>query len=126
MSNKPIVLILLHNDSVEANKIAAQVCQQLNQAQVSICALASDKKLVQTLGFEIDEFIEGKSANPNLARARLSAAGIPIPSELVTAWDVENGKPHPEPYLKGAANLGFDISDCVVFEDAASGILAGL
>ena len=67
MSNKPIVLILLHNDSVEANKIAAQVCQQLNKAQVSICALASDKKLVQTQGFEIDEFIEGKSANPNLA-----------------------------------------------------------
>jgi len=46
VSNKPIVLILLHNDSVEANKIAAQVCQQLSKAQVSICALASDKKLV--------------------------------------------------------------------------------
>lgn len=67
MSNKPIVLILLHNDSVEANKIAAQVCQQLNKAQVSICALASDKQLVKTQGFEIDEFVEGKSANPNLA-----------------------------------------------------------
>lgn len=66
------------------------------------------------------------SANPNLARARLAAAGIPIPKELVTAWDVEKGKPHPEPYLKGAENLGFDISDCVVFEDAASGIQAGL
>jgi NAD+ kinase len=67
VSNKPIVLILLHNDSVEANKIAAQVCQQLHKAEVSICALASDKKLVQTQGFEIDEYIEGKSSNPNLA-----------------------------------------------------------
>jgi NAD+ kinase len=67
MSNKPIVLILLHNDSVEANKIAAQVCQQLSNAQVSICALASDKKLVQSQGFEIEEYIPGKSANPNLA-----------------------------------------------------------
>ena len=66
------------------------------------------------------------SANPNLAKARLKAAGIQIPKELVTAWDVENGKPHPEPYLKGAANLGFDISECVVFEDAPSGIQAGL
>lgn len=66
------------------------------------------------------------SANPNLARARLTAAGIPIPKEIVTAWDVQKGKPDPEPYLKGASNLGFDISDCVVFEDAASGILAGL
>ena len=66
------------------------------------------------------------SANPNLAHARLAAAGIPIPKELVTAWDVSKGKPDPEPYLKGAENLGFDISDCVVFEDAASGIQAGL
>ena len=65
------------------------------------------------------------SANPNLARARLAAAGIPIPKELVTAWDVTKGKPDPEPYLKGAENLGFDISDCVVFEDAAAGIQAG-
>ena len=65
------------------------------------------------------------SANPNLARARLAAAGIPIPKELVTAWDVTKGKPDPEPYLKGAENLGYDISDCVVFEDAAAGIQAG-
>jgi len=66
------------------------------------------------------------SANPSLARARLEAAGIPIPQELVTAYDVQRGKPDPEPYLLGAKRLGFDIEDCVVFEDAASGIQAGL
>ena len=66
------------------------------------------------------------SANPDLARARLTAAGIPIPMELVTAYDVTKGKPDPEPYLMGAQKLGFDISECVVFEDAAAGIQAGL
>ncbi len=66
------------------------------------------------------------SANPFLAKARLEAAGIPVPAELVTAYDVSKGKPDPEPYLKGAANLGFDISECVVFEDAQAGIQAGL
>jgi mannitol-1-/sugar-/sorbitol-6-phosphatase len=65
------------------------------------------------------------SANPNLARARLAAAGIPIPAELVTAYDVTRGKPDPEPYLLGATKLGFDISECVVFEDADAGIQAG-
>ena len=34
MSKKPVVLILLHNDSPAANKVAAQVSQQLAQAQV--------------------------------------------------------------------------------------------
>lgn len=66
------------------------------------------------------------SANPNLARARLAAAGLPIPAELVTAADVKHGKPHPEPYLTGAARLGFDPADCVVFEDAQAGATAAI
>lgn len=66
------------------------------------------------------------SANPNLARARLAAAGLPIPAELVTAADVKFGKPHPEPYLTGAARLGFDPADCVVFEDAQAGATAAI
>jgi sugar-phosphatase len=66
------------------------------------------------------------SANPTLAKGRLDAAGIPMPKEIVTAYDVTHGKPHPEPYLKGAEKLGVDISDCVVFEDATTGLQAGL
>ena len=61
------------------------------------------------------------SANPNLGRARLLAAGLLVPNELVTAADVARGKPHPDPYLLGAQRLGFDPQDCVVFEDAPAG-----
>lgn len=66
------------------------------------------------------------SANANLGRARLEAAGIPVPSELVTGDDVANGKPHPDPYLLGAERLGLDPADCVVFEDAAAGAEAAI
>jgi beta-phosphoglucomutase-like phosphatase (HAD superfamily) len=38
---------------------------------------------------------------------------------------VQNGKPHPEPYLKGAKLLGVPPAKCVVFEDAPAGIRAG-
>jgi len=41
---------------------------------------------------------------------------------MITADDVVNGKPSPEPYLKGAALLGFAPADCVVFEDTPAGI----
>ena len=34
------------------------------------------------------------------------------------------GKPHPEPYLKGAARLGFRPDECLVIEDARAGIEA--
>ncbi|HEY6128389.1 MAG TPA: HAD family hydrolase [Candidatus Acidoferrum sp.] len=60
-----------------------------------------------------------------LALVRLRAAGLPIPEEIVTSNDIVNGKPDPEPYLKGAELLGLAASDCVVFEDAPAGIRAG-
>ena len=60
-----------------------------------------------------------------LALVRLRAAGLPIPEKLITASDIINGKPHPEPYLKGAALLGVAATDCVVIEDAPAGIRAG-
>lgn len=66
------------------------------------------------------------SANPNLGRARLEAAGLPVPPQLVTAADVAVGKPAPDPYLLGASRLGFEPGDCVVFEDAAAGVAAGI
>jgi mannitol-1-/sugar-/sorbitol-6-phosphatase len=60
-----------------------------------------------------------------LALVRLRAAGLPIPAKMITSTDITNGKPDPEPYLKGAALLGLLGSDCVVFEDAPAGIRAG-
>src|SRR5450432_474538 len=57
-----------------------------------------------------------------LAQNRLAFCGLPIPRVLVTSDDVTFGKPHPEPYLKGAAQLGFAPAECVVLEDAPAGI----
>ena len=65
------------------------------------------------------------SATERIARVRLAAGGIPLPSRLVAAEHVTRGKPHPEPFLAGAALLGVSPSDCVVFEDSASGAKAG-
>jgi mannitol-1-/sugar-/sorbitol-6-phosphatase len=65
------------------------------------------------------------SCTRNLAAARLRAAGLPSPKRIVTCDDIKNGKPNPEPYLKGAALLGIPAKDCVVVEDAPAGIRAG-
>jgi sugar-phosphatase len=65
------------------------------------------------------------SATERLARIRLAAGGIPVPDSLVTAEHVTRGKPHPEPFLTGAALLGVAPKECVVFEDSPSGAKAG-
>ena len=59
-----------------------------------------------------------------LAANRLLYCGLPVPEVLVTSDDVTHGKPDPEPYLKGAAGLGFAAAECVVIEDAPAGIAA--
>ncbi len=65
------------------------------------------------------------SATERLARARLAQAGLPVPGRMITADQVEKGKPEPDPYLAGAKLLGFPAADCVVFEDSGSGVQAG-
>jgi sugar-phosphatase len=60
-----------------------------------------------------------------LATGRLGHGGLPIPARLITADDVERGKPDPQPYLAGAAALSVDPADCLVIEDAPAGIQAG-
>jgi len=57
-----------------------------------------------------------------LATNRLRFCGLPVPKVLVTADDVAHGKPHPEPYLKGAERMGVDPAGCLVIEDAPAGI----
>ena len=60
-----------------------------------------------------------------LAEVRIRTAGLPVPRTMVTSSDITNGKPHPEPYVKGAGALGFAPADCVVVEDVPAGIRSG-
>ncbi len=62
------------------------------------------------------------SGTRKLAKVRLRAAGLHVPERMITASDIQNGKPHPEPYLKGAALLGVPASACIVVEDVPAGI----
>ncbi|WP_406075835.1 HAD-IA family hydrolase [Streptomyces virginiae] len=65
------------------------------------------------------------SADTALATARMTAASLPMPEIRVTAESVQASKPDPEGFLMGAAALGVDPADCIVFEDSAAGITAG-
>jgi sugar-phosphatase len=65
------------------------------------------------------------SSTKPLAEVRLRAAGLPFPELIVTGSDVAHGKPHPEPFLKGAALVGFPPAQCIVVEDTPAGIRSG-
>ncbi|TFK71799.1 HAD-like protein [Pluteus cervinus] len=65
------------------------------------------------------------SATRVYASAALQIAKVPVPDVFVTADDVKQGKPFPDPYLLGAENCGVKPENCVVFEDAPSGVRSG-
>jgi mannitol-1-/sugar-/sorbitol-6-phosphatase len=66
------------------------------------------------------------SATRRLLLARLAAVGLPVPERLISGDMVEYGKPDPEPYRRGAEMLGLRPEECVVVEDAPSGVGAGI
>ena len=66
------------------------------------------------------------SATRRLLLGRLGTAGLPVPPTYITADMVERGKPDPEPYRRGAELLGLKPSECIVIEDAPSGVGAGV
>jgi sugar-phosphatase len=66
------------------------------------------------------------SATYRLLVGRLQVAKLPVPENIVAGDRVVHGKPHPEPYLRGAEMIHAAAKDCVVIEDAPSGVQAGL
>lgn len=88
-----------------------------------VVPLPGTLELLGSLPF--DRWTVVTSCTRKLALVRLRVAGLPVPAKFVTSTDIVNGKPHPEPYLKGAALLGIAPEQCVVFEDAPAGIRSG-
>ncbi|KIL70576.1 hypothetical protein M378DRAFT_183213 [Amanita muscaria Koide BX008] len=98
------------------------------------CGIKDEEKLQS----EIDRFEElviqgGPIALPGAlelvkqyAPRAIRRAGLPTPKAgIITSNDVQEGKPHPAPYLAGARKCGVDPTECLVVEDAISGLKAG-
>lgn len=65
----------------------------------------------------------------SLRRMALSVADLidfPAFDLVVAGDDVDNPKPHPEPYLQAAALLDIDITQAIVIEDSPTGVRAGI
>ncbi len=102
--------------------------QELDALEMSdlydVTPLPASRSLLEAL--PPDRWAAVTSGARPLMEKRLSVSGLPVPAVLVTAEDVSDGKPDPQGYLKAASDLGFDITRCLVIEDAPAGIGAGL
>ncbi len=101
-------------DAITLAEIAdVEGVRAIDGAQAFVSGLPNDRWAIVT------------SAPRALAVRRLEAAGISLPSVIITAEDIPRGKPDPACYQLAARNLGWAADDCAVFEDAPAGIAAG-
>ena len=120
---RSIDLIRLVAPHLDAEIEAANVEREEIAQASGLRPLPGARELVDAVPAE--RFAIVTSGSRALALARLRAAGLPVPAVLVTAEEVDDGKPHPAGYLRAAELLGVDPAHSVVLEDAPAGVEAG-
>jgi sugar-phosphatase len=101
-----------------------RVIEDMEMADLAdLTVLSGVKALLESLPQERWAIVT--SATRRLLLGRLNAAGLPVPERIISGDMVVRGKPDPEPYRRGAELLGFRPEECVVVEDAPSGVGAG-
>jgi mannitol-1-/sugar-/sorbitol-6-phosphatase len=89
-----------------------------------ISVLPGSLDALAALTGQVDHCAIATSCTDELAAVRIGATRLPAPRVVVTASQVDRGKPAPDPYLLAAERLGVDPRDCLVAEDAPSGLEA--
>ena len=69
--------------------------------------------------------VTGSGQGSLLDNLDIDYPGFFPPHHRVTAFDVKNGKPNPEPYLKGLEKAGAPSGQAIVIENAPLGVKAG-
>jgi sugar-phosphatase len=108
---------------LDAEKEAASFSAHEILDTEGVVAIQGAKALMTKLS--ADQWAIVTSGGYELVLARLNKAGLPIPKFVVSAQDVDQGKPSPQPYLTAAMKLGLSPERCVVVEDAPSGVRSG-
>lgn len=121
--NAPAIAHYL-GDTDEARRALAEMDSNEMACLDGVIATPGAKAMLQQLPPNTWALVT--SAGRELAIRRMTAAGLPLPAVMICAEDVRHGKPDPEGYLLAARALFVSPRDCLVFEDAQAGILAGL
>jgi sugar-phosphatase len=107
---------------IDADAEVIRIEKREAEDQDGVAVMPGAARLLSTI--PVERWAVVTSGTRYLATARLRIGKLPAPKVLVSADDVTQGKPHPEPYLKGAQLVGISPAECVVVEDAPAGIRA--
>ncbi len=69
--------------------------------------------------------VTGSAQRPLIRHIATTFAAFITEDNIISAYDVTHGKPHPEPYLKGMEKLHTAPTETIVIENAPLGITSG-
>ena len=125
--------ILFINSILERKNVAGLNSEKLSNEKDEIVKkyLENNRSAVFNGVEELLDLLKKQGIKLALATSATQETAIFLGGDLLNffdakifAEDVQFGKPHPEVFLKAAQKLGLESSDCIVFEDAQSGIEA--
>ena len=91
----------------------------------NIPLMTGAKEMLEFLSLRGKKMVMGTSADSFMANTLLESKGIKdYFSHIITADDVERGKPDPEVFLRGAGKMNINPSKTMVFEDSINGVKA--
>jgi sugar-phosphatase len=114
--------LLPHLSEAEIADHAEQVRRAEGRYTGRTVALPGARELLNSL--PVDRWAIVTSNDTEVAKARLRAAGLPVPTVLVSQDDVTRAKPHPEAFLLGASRLGIAPPMAIAIDDSPIGIEA--
>ena len=89
-----------------------------------IAGVAEVLRYVQAQGYQI-WIVTGSAQQSLFDKLETCFPGVFTRERMITAWDVQHGKPDPEPYLKAWERSGLPKEDCLVVENAPMGVQSG-
>jgi mannitol-1-/sugar-/sorbitol-6-phosphatase len=111
-------------DEATKTRLAGEVLTRQAESNAAVAPMPGALHLLDSL--PAGSWAVVTSGSVRLAESSIHKAGLPEPPILITADDVQTGKPHPEPFLRAMGVLDVAPDECVVIEDSPDGIASGL
>jgi len=111
-------------DGVTKTRLAGEILARQADSSAAVSPMPGALRLLDCL--PSGNWAVVTSGSIRLAESSIQKAGLPEPPILITADDVQAGKPHPEPFMRAMGVLDVSSEECIVIEDSPHGIASGL
>jgi sugar-phosphatase len=111
-------------DGPTKSRLADEILTRQVESNAAVAAMPGALRLLNRL--PAGSWAVVTSGSVRLAESSIHKAGLPEPPILITADDVQAGKPDPEPFMRAMGVLDVSSEECIVIEDSPYGIASGL